>query len=123
VLTDPGQGPWVGATRFIGSVDETTFSYNDYWGGFIWTGNAFHFRVDESDNSIEVPILVNGALFSGNRAMSCSINPADFTSVPCDGSNILIPDDVNGKHTIKLTYGYFTDGSGPREFYEVLEKL
>jgi hypothetical protein len=116
-------GAWVGQTRFIGSVDETTFSYNDFWGPFVWTGSSFRFVLDPSDNSIEVPVLVNGALFSGNRPMNCSINPADFAFVPCDGSNVLIPDDANGKHTIKLTYGYFTDGSGPREFYEVLEKL
>jgi hypothetical protein len=116
-------GPWVDQTRFIGSVDETTFSYNDFWGPFVWTGSAFNFSIDFSDNSIEVPILVNGRIFSGNRALNCSVEPETFTSVSCDGSNVLIPDDANGKHTIKLTYGYFTDGSGSREFQEVLEKL
>ena len=115
-------GAWVGQTRFIGSVDATTFSYNDFWGPFVWTGSQFNFRVDESDYSIDVPIIVAG-LFSGNRALNCNIEPATFTNVSCAGSNILIPDDVNGHHTIKLTYGYFTDGSGAREFYEVLEKL
>jgi hypothetical protein len=117
-------GAWVGQTRFIGSVDATTFSYNDFWGPFVWTGNSFRFSLDESDNSIDVPILVNGALFSGNRALNCNIEPGIFVNVPCDGSNILIPDDVNGKHRIILTYGYFTDADGgAREFYEVLEKL
>jgi hypothetical protein len=111
---------WNGQSRFIGSVDETTFSYNDFWGNFGWAGSHFNFRV-RPDNTIQVPIIVAG-LFSGNRAISCDTDAAIFTSVPCDGSNILIPDDVGGKHTIKLTYGYFTDGSGPREFYEVLVK-
>jgi hypothetical protein len=117
-------GAWVGQTRFIGSVDATTFSYNDFWGPFVWTGSSFNFTLDESDNTINVPIPVNGALFSGDRALNCNIEPEIFVNVSCDGSNILIPDDVNGKHRIILTYGYFTNAdSGAREFYEVLEKI
>lgn len=114
---------WDGQTRFIGSVDATTFSYNDFWGNFAWGGNSFRFRLNEADNTITVPILVNEALFGGNRALDCAVEPATFTAVSCDGSNVLIPDDTNGKHVIKLTYGYFTDGSGPREFQETLRKL
>ena len=114
---------WTGQTRFIGSVDATTFSYNDFWGPFAWGGHSFNFVLDESDNSLEVPVLVNGEFYAGSRAIGCSTDYALFTHVPCDGSNVLIPDDLNGKHQIKLTYGYFTDGSGPREFYEILEKL
>ncbi|HEX5111401.1 MAG TPA: hypothetical protein VFV79_01030 [Saprospiraceae bacterium] len=114
---------WTGQTRFIGSVDATTFSYNDYWGYFPWGGHSFRFVLDESDNSLDVPVLVNGEFYAGNRAIGCSTDFALFTNVPCDGSNILIPDDTNGKHILKLTYGYFVDGSGAREFYEVLEKI
>jgi len=119
VLTNGG--PWVGETRFIGSVDATTFSHNDFWGPFAWGGHAFTFTLNEADNTIIVP--VDGGIYSGNRALSCSTEPEQFTNVPCVGSDILIPDNVNGKHIIKLTYGYYTDGSGPREFYEVLEKI
>jgi hypothetical protein len=113
--------PWIGRTRFIGSVDATTFSYNDFWGPFAWGGSQFNFKLNEADNTIQVPIIVKG-LFSGSRAINCIDDAAIFTSVPCAGSNILIPDDVGGKHTIKLTYGYFTNGSGAREFHEVLVK-
>ena len=73
--------------------------------------------------AIEVPIITESGLYSGNRALSCKTDKNQFKNVPCDGSNILIEDNVNGKHIIKITYGYFTDGSGPREFYEVLEKI
>jgi hypothetical protein len=114
---------WDGQSRFIGSVDETTFSYNDWWGNFAWAGNSFHFRLNEADNTLTVPILVNGALFSGNRALDCAVEPQTFTSVSCAGSNVLEPDDAGGHHVIKLTYGYFTDGSGSREFQETLRKL
>ncbi|MCB9327549.1 MAG: hypothetical protein H6572_02565 [Lewinellaceae bacterium] len=119
-------GGWNGETRFIGSVDENTFSYNDAWGYFAWAGKSFDFDLNE-DNSITVPLINSSGLFSGNRALRCDIEPQTFTSVSCAGSNVLIPDPAaptskDGKHIIKLTYGYFTDGSGPREFYEVLEK-
>lgn len=114
---------WTGQTRFIGSVDATTFSYNDYWGLFAWAGNSFNFELDESNNKIRVPILTASGLFSGNRAINCVDDAAVLVNVHCDESNILIPDDVTGKHVIKLSYGYFTNGSGPREFYEVLEKI
>lgn len=114
---------WTGQNRFIGSVDDNTFSYNDWWGTLAWTGQSFRFKIDFATNKIKVPILVNGALVSGNRALSCETEPQFLNLVPCDGSNVFIPDEVNGKHIIKLTYGYFTDGSGPRQFYEVLEKV
>lgn len=118
---------WTQQQRFIGSVNETTFSYNDFWGPFGWTGGSFNFEVAE-DNTITVPLLVDGSLFSGNRALRCDTEPELFVNVPCSGSNELVkdpdnPDGSNGKHLIKITYGYFTDGSGPREFYEVLEKI
>ncbi len=114
---------WTGEDRFIGSVNDTTFSHPDYWGNFAWAGKAFNFILN-SDNTIKVPIILpTSGIYAGNRAISCSTDGALFTSAPCAGSNVLIPDEVNGKHIIKLTYGYYTDGSGSREFYEVLEKL
>lgn len=112
----------IGNTRFIGSIDENTFSYNDYWGPFAWTGGSFNFDIDYTDNSIKVPIICCG-LFSGNYATNCQDNGDKLTNVPCDGSNILIPDDDTGKHRVILTYGYFTEGSGAREFWEILEKV
>lgn len=122
-----GGADWTGQDRFIGSVDETTFSYNDFWGPFSWTGFSFNFSVDPESNEITVPIVVNETLFSGNRALGCDTEPELFVDVPCEGSNILIkdpdnPDGANGKHEIIITYGYFTDGSGSRQFYEKLRK-
>ena len=35
----------------------------------------------------------------------------------------LFPNDILGKDKIYMSYGYLTAGSGPREFYEVLEKV
>lgn len=122
-----GIADWTGQERFIGSVDATTFSYNDFWGPFGWTGASFNFSIDEETNVITVPILVDGALFSGNRALGCDTEPEQFVDVPCEGSNILVkdpdnPNAANGLHEIVITYGYFTDGSGSRQFYERLRK-
>lgn len=114
---------WSGGNRFIGSVDETTFSYNDFWGPFGWTGSSFNFTIDPNDNTIIAPIVNSSGLFSGNRPLGCDTEPEMFVDVPCDGSDILEINDETGKHIIKLTYGYFTDGSGSRQFYEVLEKI
>lgn len=121
-----GIADWTGQERFIGSVDATTFSYNDWWGPFGWAGASFNFTINEEDNTIFAPILVDGALFSGNRALSCDTEPELFVDVPCEGSNMLVidPDDpsATGAHEIFITYGYFTDGSGSRQFYERLRK-
>ena len=116
-------GDWNGQTRFIGSVDENTFSYNDWWGLFAWAGKSFHFDIDFATNKITVPIVTGDGIFSGNRAISCETDEALFKEFDCKTFNVLIPDEVTGKHIIKLTYGYFTNGSGPRAFYEVLEKV
>lgn len=114
---------WAGEERFIGHVDDVTLSYNDHWGSFAWAGASFNFTVDPTTQAITVPILTASGLFGGTRAIGCKTDKAVFKSVPCDGSNKLVEDPIAGKHKIYLTYGYFTDGSGPREFYEVLEKI
>lgn len=114
---------WTGQERFIGHVDDVTLSYNDYWGSFAWAGASFNFSIDPTTKAITVPILTSSGLFGGNRAINCKTDKGLFKNVPCDGSSILVEDEVTGKHKIYLTYGYFTDGSGPREFYEVLEKI
>lgn len=115
---------WDGQERFIGSVDDNTFSYNDYWGNFGWSGKSFRFRIDFATNKIDVPIIVPGnGTFAGNRAISCATDEALFAQFDCKTFNSFEPDEATGKHRIKLTYGYFTDGSGPRAFYEVLEKV
>ncbi len=113
---------WTGETRFIGSVSDTRFSYNDYWGNFAWGGKSFHFDVNFATNKITVPITPNG-LFSGTRGISCDTDAPLFVEYPCASYNALVPNEVTGKHMIKLSYGYFTNGSGPRAFYEILEKI
>ena len=121
-------GPWNGEQRFIGSVDEITFLH-EYVGPLFTTTygvSPWTFTVDFDTNIITAPSDPDEILI-GDEQRNCIDNPGDFVNAPCAGSNILIPDNVGGKHIIKLTYGYAvtTDpaNNGVREFYEVLEKI
>lgn len=115
---------WDGATRFIGSVDDNTFSYNDHWGNFDWTGKSFNFDIDFQTNKITAPIIVPAyGIFAGSRHMTCATDEALFKEFDCKTFNVFEPNEASGAHRIKLVYGYFTNGSGPRAFYEILEKV
>ena len=117
-------GDWNGQVVFMGFVDEVTLSHNDFWGPFGWAGKSFHFSFDPDDLSVEVPILTADGQIFGDSPLSCATDKSLFKNVPCDGSNKIVDDEGGpGAHRIYLTYGYFTDGSGSREFYEVLEKV
>lgn len=121
VLRNDVTDPIIGTEKYIGSVDEDTFSYNDWWGPFNWTGQSIEFDVDFDDNSIDID--ETGPIFSGNYFSTCESFPDDLTSVPCDAStNYLVIDLDTGLHEIYMTYGYVS-GSGPREFYEELHKV
>lgn len=121
-----GLTDWSGETRFIGSVDEDTFSYNDAWGPFASPGGFFVFDIDEN-NVVTVLDDPSQLFFSGNEMLTCQNDANFFDNVPCDGSNILVPDFATGRHRLFLTYGYYTASGdaneGDREFYEELVKV
>jgi hypothetical protein len=130
----PGEdfGNWNGTTVFIGHVDDVTLSYNDSWGYFNnqWAGCNFHFTVDPTTKKIKVPILTDCGLFSGVSAITCAETASGFKNLNavlgykvCDVSNILVEDEVDGHHVIKLSYGYMGANGVPRAFTEVLRKL
>lgn len=116
-------GGWNGAQRFIGSVDETTFSHE--YVGPLFSGtfgiDPWTFTIDFDTNIIKAPNDDNPLV--GDAQRNCRDNASSFVNVPCDGSNILIPDLTTGAHELRLTYGYFINGSGTREFYEFMTKI
>lgn len=120
-----GAADWTGAQIFIGSVDDNTFSHNGWWGPFEAAG-AFVFDLND-DNTLTVLDDPSQLFFSGDDMLTCQDDASSFQNVPCAGSNVLEPSEVDDAHIIKLTYGYFTDSgdenAGPREFYEVLRKI
>lgn len=116
---------WSKSERFIGSVNDTIFSYNEAWGAFEDPSYGFNFDVDFDDYSID--LIKSSAASPGDYAITCADDASFFSVAPCEGSNILIPDpdapeSPTGKHRIILTYGYYVEGSGARQFYEVLVK-
>ena len=124
-----GGANWVGENRIIESVDATTYFHQGY-GPFLlenWPAEAFfYFSVDENYN-ISYFQEYNGATITGlgSYLITCESNPNDMVNVPCDPAitNFVETNDDTGADILYMTYGYYTDGSGPREFYEVLQKV
>jgi hypothetical protein len=54
---------------------------------------------------------------------TCELHPGDLINVYCGNSNFVTYNEIDGKHKLTMTFGYYTSGSGPREFYQILEKL
>jgi len=115
---------WLGHQVIIKSVDAATYVYQ--WGETIgWVG-PLYFQVG-ADNKVFYPVEWDGVAqtLNGNRLTVPDRDPALLTKViPLTATpNIVIKDDVAGKDRLILVYGYETAGSGPREFYEILEKV
>ncbi len=112
------------AETLIESVDATTYRVVEYFGAF--NGNEWYFQIDENDVITYPEETPDGdpQLGNGQPFITCQSNPTDMTNVPCgSNTNIVIRDDVNGKDQLVMSFGYLTAGSGPREFYQVLEKI
>jgi len=115
---------WVGHDLIIRSVDATTYSYD--WGATIGWDGPLYFQIDPVTNVVSYPAEWDGVAqtLNGEALITPTLNPGDLTNViPLTATpNIAIKDDVEGKDQLILVYGYYTSGSGPREFYEILEK-
>ena len=121
-------GGWNGDIRFIESVNPTTYYHSGY-GPFTLDqspASFFYFSVDDA-NTVSYFQEYNGAVITGlgTNLITCQTNPNDMVNVDCDPAttNYVLLNDETGEDIIYMTYGYYTDGSGPREFYEVLQKV
>lgn len=119
-------GGWNGDIRVIESVDATTYRFVGYAGGFANVTNTHYFTISPA-GVVNTPQTYKGAvqLLNGQPTINCSSNPTDMAK-SCGYAgpqNTVTKDDVNNKDRIYRTYGYFTAGSGPREFYEALERV
>jgi len=115
------------AETTIEAVNATTYKVNNLGPfnatGVNNTGNTWYFTI--VNDVIDIPLTYNGTIQLGNSQpfISCSSNPADMALVNCASSNVVIRDDVNGKDRLKMSFGYYTPGSGPRVFYQDLELI
>lgn len=124
-VLNAGAADWPASTT-IESVDETTYKVVEYFG--IFSGNEYYFNMDSSDVITYPANRPDGSpqLGNGQPFITCVTNPGDFAAVSIDcgpTSNIGVRDDVEGKDRLYMSYGYFTTGSGPRVFYQELEKI
>ncbi|MBK8444355.1 MAG: hypothetical protein IPL35_13505 [Sphingobacteriales bacterium] len=121
-------GGWNGSTRIIKSVNSTTYLHEGF-GPFEFADfgdEAKFYFVVNSENKTSYPAEFEGFTVTGrgDYLITCESNPNDMANAPCgDASNYVMLDDVNGEDILYLSYGYYIDGSGPREFYEVLKKI
>lgn len=107
----------------IESVDATTYRVVEYFGPF--GGNEWYFEIDSNDNITYPDNTPSGDAQTGNGQpfITCASNSGDLTSIPCGAeSNKVIRSD-DGKDILIMSFGYFTAGSGSREFYQELEKI
>ena len=117
-------GGWNGSIRVVESVDATTYRFVDYAGSF--SGNTHYFTIDGA-GAVKTPQTYNGAvqILNSQPLINCISNPVDMKNACgyAGPQNTVTKDDVNGKDRIYRSYGYYTAGSGPREFYEALERV
>ncbi len=105
-----------------------TYRVIEFFGWF--NGNEWYFKVDPETGVITYPALTpegEGQLGNGQPLITCQSNPAEMTNVPCGAAETNFVVRNNDLITLYMTFGYLTPGSdgneGPREFYQVLEKL
>lgn len=110
------------AVTTIEAVNATTYKVIGYLGAFP-NHPSWYFTI--VNDVIDIPLTYGGSpqLGNGQPFISCASNPSDMALVYCGSSNIVIRDDVNGKDRLKMSFGYYTPGSGPRVFYQEMEKI
>ena len=112
----------IGATRVIEALSETTYKHPDFFGLF---SGEFYFTVN--NNVVEVlktnPITGEVMLQGTAPFLTCNANSDLLTNVPCGSDSNRVERATDRTDIIYLTYGYNTIGSGPREFYEVLQRI
>jgi hypothetical protein len=109
----------------VSALNATTYIIDGHLGPFPGAGKVIFSIVD--DGSLTLPISYfktyepYGALtINGQPPINCAENAGFMTNVHCSESNVAIK---GVKDTLVMSFGYFTEGSGPREFYQKLVKL
>jgi hypothetical protein len=118
---------WVGEQITIKSIDAITYQWVA-WGEYSgWAGNSLFFQID-TDLNITYPIewpTGTAQTLNGNPLTCLARNAGDLTNVApyTTTPDVVVNDDVNGKDKMIMIYGYYTAGSGPREFYNEFVKV
>jgi hypothetical protein len=115
-----GLGDWPSEVT-VESVDAITYKMTDFE---PFLGNTLYFQIDGA-GKITYPEKWKDVaqIINDQPIITCEGSPVDMITVHCAESNYIVKDDVNGKDKLYQSYGYYTAGSGPRTFYQVLEKI
>ena len=104
-------------------ICNNTFRFYEYIGPF--NGNEWYFEVDPDTGKISYPPTTptgDPQLLNGQPLITCESNPGDMSNVPC-GSATNYVNRSGSALKLYMTVGYYTGGSGPREFYQEIEKI
>lgn len=102
-----------------------TYRVLEYFGPEAFNGNEWYFNIDES-GTITYPATTptgDPQMGNGQPFISCATDPGNMTNVPCGASSTNYVEIDGDEIRLYMTYGYLTPGSGPREFFHVLEKI
>ena len=110
------------AETVIESVDATNYKIVERFGQFPPTAT--------DKNNIKFIVTGNSISYSPSQTtgndqpfITCGSSPSSFNAeVNCGTSNKVVLDNVNQKDRLYMTFGYLSP-SGPRVFYQVLEKI
>lgn len=113
-------GSYWPAEILMESVDAKTYRMV---GVSAWDDQQLFFQI-EDDGSITYPNKWKGKaqIINDQPMISCQSDSGNMTNANCSTSNYIVKDDVDGKDRLVMSYGYLSP-SGPREFYQVLEKI
>ena len=120
VLTD--QGSYWPAETLFESIDAKTYKMN---GVAAWGDQIVYFQIDGA-GKITYPAAWDGVAqtINGQPLITCELNASDMTEVcGLPNANTVINNDATGKDQLIMSFGYYTAGSGPRIFYQVMEKI
>lgn len=121
-----GGAMWTGGQVSIKSIDAITYEWAE-WGILSgWADNVLYFQIDPATLEITYPEEWDGVAqtLNGEPLMTLKTNANDLTNV---SGMTDTPDTAtmvdSGADTLDMVYGYYTGGSGPREFYHFLQKV
>ena len=127
---------WTGQTRVIefvsSTINEAIYRFLNYAGPFGPLNQAndnTHYFTINTFGVVKTPVNYNGVpqvlntmpLINCDETPTLMINACSYVGP----QNVIVKDNVTGKDKIYRTYGYntTTGAAGPREFYEVIERI
>lgn len=102
----------------VSSVDAITYRIENYFGLFARNDDGILFQIDPVTLAITyLPDQVG----NGQPMTYCPDN-ANLGLVPCGSSNFAVAAEDPADDQLSMVFGYLTPGSGPRQFYQVLQR-